>query len=201
MPPRARRYPASVRPSARPLTALATLCAVTLGACGDTLQDQPIAHNILETVLVAPFPVYWLGGSFDGIAITEATRDPGGAFSIQYGDCLEGGQGVCVPPVRVVTSPDNSFLPGGSTPRSSASVRGVTAIVALRGTTIEIPTGPVVVDIHAKDPRLASAAAQSIVPINAIGSPGAPLPARQPDTGFAATPLPAQIPSSLRPLN
>jgi hypothetical protein len=66
--------------------------------------------------------------------------------------------------------------------------------------TIEIPTGGVVVDIYAKDPRLAGAAARAIVPINAAGAPEAPLPAPLPDTGFGETPLPSQIPSLLRPL-
>jgi hypothetical protein len=196
----ARRYPASVRPAPKPLLALAALCAIGLGGCGDTLQDQPIAHNILEGLIVAPHSVYWLGGSFHGMKITEVTPDPGGAFSVQYGDCLEGGQGACIPPLRVVTSPDNSFLPGGSTPRRTALIRGVRSVVSQRGQTIEIPTGDVVVDINAKDPRLAAAAAQTIVPINAVGAPQAPLPARLPDTGFGNTPLPAQTPSALHPL-
>jgi hypothetical protein len=192
-----RRYPASVRSSARPLAALAALCTVALGACGDTLQDQPIAHNILEGLIAAPYPVYWLGGSFRGMAITEASHDPGGAYTIQYGDCLTGGQGTCVSRLRVISSPDNSFLPGGSTPHLTANIRGVAAVVAQRGQTIEIPTGAVVVGIYASDPRVADAAAEAIVPINAFGAPEAPLPARLPDTGFAATPLPAQVPSPL----
>jgi hypothetical protein len=186
-----------MRLGARPLAALAALCAVALGACGNTLQDQPIPHNILEGVLLAPYPVYWLGGSFQGLALTEAAHDPGGAFAIQYGDCLEGGQGVCVPPLRVVTSPDNSYLPGGTTPRTTARIRGVAAVVAQGGKTIEVPTGGVVVDIHANDARLASAAAQTIVPINAVGAPREPLPAQLPDTGFAGRPLPSQVPSPL----
>ena len=83
--------------------------AFALGGCGDTLQDQPISHSSLENLLVSPFPVYWLGGSFHGFAITETSHDPSGGVSIQYGDCLVGGQGTCVPPVHIVTSPDNSF--------------------------------------------------------------------------------------------
>ena len=174
--------------------------AFALGGCGDTLQDQPIAHNTLETLLVAPYPVYWAGRSFQGLAITEATHDPGGAFSVQYGDCVEGGQSTCVPALRVVTSPDNSFLPGGSTPLHGALVRGVGSLVAQRGRTIEIPTGGVVVSLYADSARLASAAAQTVVPINEPGVPGAPLPARLRDTGFGSTPLPSQEPSPLRAL-
>jgi len=196
-----RRYAAGVRPSARPLAALAALCTLALGGCGNTIQATPIPHNILEGVLLTPFPVYWLGGTFQGKAIAEVTHDPSGAFSIQYGNCLEGGQGTCVPPLRVVTSPDNSFLPGGSTPSRTARVRGQPAVVAQGGRTIEIPTGVVVVDIYASDARLAAAAAQTIVPINQAGAPQTPLPARLPDTGFGDAPLPGQTPPPLRALN
>jgi hypothetical protein len=182
--------------------AAATLacCALALGGCGDTLQDRPIAHNTLETLLVAPYPVYWAGRSFRGLNITEATHDPSGAFSVQYGDCVEGGQSTCVPAVRVVTSPDNSFIPGGSTPQRAGHVRGVVSVVAQRGRTIEIPTGGVIVNVYADSPHLASAAADTVVPINEPGVPGGPLPARLGDTGFGSTPLPSQVPSPLRAL-
>jgi hypothetical protein len=185
----------------RAATALSILCALALGGCGDTLQDRPIPHNTLESLLVAPYPVYWLGRSFVGMAITEATHDPGGAFSVQYGDCVVGGQSTCVPPLRVVTSPDNSFVPGGDAPQRVRLVRGLSAIVAQGGHTIEIATAGVVVGIYADNPRLAAAAAQTIVPINEAGAPGAQLPARLPDTGFGSTPLPSQVPSPLRALH
>ena len=174
--------------------------ALAVGGCGDTLQDQPIPHNTLETLLVAPYPVYWLGRSFAGLQITEAGHDPGGAFSVQYGDCVVGGQSTCVPPLRVVTSPDNSFVPGAATADGTELVRGARAVVAQRGATIEIPTGGVVVDLYADTPALARAAAQGIAPINEIGAPGEALPARLPDTGFASTPLPSQVPSPLSAL-
>jgi hypothetical protein len=182
----------------RAVAVLLTFCALALSACGDTLQDQPIAHNTLETLLVAPYPVYWLGRSFHGLAITEAGYDPGGAFSVQYGDCVEGGQGTCVPPLRVVSSPDNSFVEGGDAPHRSTLVRGVSALTAQGGQTIEIATAGVVVGVYADSPSLAAAAAQTIVPINEAGAPGGQLPARLPDTGFASTPLPSQVPSPLR---
>jgi hypothetical protein len=192
---RAQRRTAAPR---RELAVAIGLCVLALGACGDTVQDQPIAHNTLESLLTAPYPVYWLGRSFRGVAITEVAHDPSGAFSVQYGDCVEGGQANCVPMLHVVTSPDNSFLPGGSAPRRMVPVRGLTAVVYQQGHTIEIRTAGVVVGIYAVNARLASAAAETIVPINAVGVPGARLPAPAPDTGFAETPLPVQIPSPLR---
>jgi hypothetical protein len=179
---------------------LILICALALGACGDTLQDKPIPHNQLESMIVAPYPVYWLGGAFERLQITEVAHDPGGSFTVSYGDCLQGGQGTCTPPLRVVTSPDNSFLPGGTTPTRPITVRGVTAQLLRQGRTIAIPAGGVVIDIYAKDFPTARAAAQSIVPINTTGSPQAPLPARLPDTGFGSTPLPSQLPATVRPL-
>jgi hypothetical protein len=180
--------------------ALAGLGALALAGCGDTLQDQPIPHNTLETLIVAPYPVYWAGRSFNGLRIAEAAHDPSGAFSVQYGDCVVGGQSTCVPPLRIVSSPDNSFVPGGSTPQHVTRVRGLDAVVSQRGTTIELPTGGVVVGIYADSAALASAAAQTVVAINTPSAPGEALPARLPDTGFGSTPLPSQVPSPLHAL-
>jgi hypothetical protein len=185
----------------RILTAIvAAVGATVLGGCGDTLQVKPIPHNILEGMVAAPYPVYWLGGSFEGLAITEATHDPGGAFSVQYGNCLHGGQGTCTPPLRLVSSPDNSFVPGSTTSSATLTVRGVRALAVEAGRTIVIPTGSVIVSVYAERASLASAAAAALVPINAPGSPGAPLPKRLPASDFGSTPLPSQLPTSVRPL-
>jgi hypothetical protein len=185
----------------RPATlTIAALCACALGGCADTLQDRPVPHNLLEGAIVAPRPVYWLGGSFGGLRITGVVRDPGGAFTFQYGDCVQGGQATCVPPLRVVSSPDNSFVPGGSAPRTTARLRDVDAVIAERGSTIEIPAGEVVISVIANDPRLALAAARTLVPINRVGAPEAALPAPAPDSGFGDTPLPSQMPAPLRQL-
>jgi hypothetical protein len=186
--------------SARLLAIALGVGALALGGCGDTLQDRPIPHNTLEGMILAPYPVYWAGHSFRGKQITEATHDPGGSYTLQYGDCVEGGQSTCVAALKVVTSPDNSFVAGGAAPELDTRVRGVAAVRTRNGQTIEIPTAGVVVGIYANSPTLAVAAAQTIVPINQIGAPGAPLPARLPDSGFGSTPLPSQMPSPLRAL-
>jgi hypothetical protein len=178
----------------------AAACALVLGACGDTLQSTPVGHNTLETMMVSPFPVYWLGGTFHRLQISEATTDPSGAYSLQYGNCLEGGQGTCVAPLRIITSADNSFLPVGGAAHATERLRGVSALLAREGHTIVVATGGVVVDIVAHEASLARAAAATMVPINEPGAPGAPLPAPQPDTGYGETPLPAQEPVPLRPI-
>jgi hypothetical protein len=198
----AARPPDRPRGRRRALAALclAGLCAAALSACASTTQDKPIPHNILESMIEANFPVYWLGRAFQGMQLSEAIHDPSDAWSVQYGNCLEGGEGGCVPPLRVVTSPDNSFLPGGQAPARETRVRGVRAVLAQGGRTVALATGTVVIDIYATDARTALAAALTAVPINAAGQPQAPLPAAAPDTGFGAQPLPSQVPSPLRPL-
>ena len=177
---------------------LAVLCPFALGACGNTLQDQPISHKTLENLLLAPFPVYWLGGSFQGMAITEVSADPSGAFAVQYGDCAAGGQNTCISRLRVVTSPDNSFIAVGSQPHRAVRIRGVTGVAAQGESTIELPTAGVVVGVYATSPMLAREAAARTVPINASGAPLATLPAPLADTGFGSQPLPGQTPTPLR---
>jgi hypothetical protein len=182
----------------------AILCAGALCSCADTVQEHPIPHNELEYMVEAPFPVFWLGASFSGMSVSEVAHDPSDAWSIAYGDCLEGGEGTCVPPLRVVTSPDNSFLPstgtGTSTSTSTMSIRGVRALLSRGGRTIVMASAGVVLDIYATSARIAAAAARTAVPINEPGSPDAPLAGALANTGFGEMPLPAQIPSPLRAL-
>ena len=179
--------------------ASACLAALALAACGNTIQDQPISRSALEPmVLQHAYPVYWLGGEFRRLPITEAAHDPGGAYTIHYGDCTEGGQYTCVSPVSIVTSPDNSFVPGGTGGHATMDLRGVRAKLAQRGATIVIATGGVVVSVYAPNAAQAREAAQTMVPINRLGVPGQTLPLPAPDTGFSSEPLAAQEPRAVR---
>jgi hypothetical protein len=181
------------------LTVPLVLCALGTSSCGDTLQDQPIGPSALETVLVkSRFPAYWLGLEFKGMQITSVTIDPAEAVTIRYGDCVLGGQYTCVTPVSVVSSPDNSFIPG-PTPAPvpaarSLPLRGTSASVAKGGATLAIRTGGVVVSVYARNPALAREAATMMAPVNRVGLAQAPLPAALPDTGLARMPLPSEVP-------
>jgi hypothetical protein len=189
--------PLPLPPLRRALALLAALMLAILGlsACGNTLQDQPISRSALEPmVLNSRYPVYWLGEAFNRYAIIEAAHDPSDAYTIHYGDCLEGGQYTCVTPLTIVTSPDNSFIPGGAAARHTVLLRGVRARVSQGGTTIALATGPVVVSIFAHTAALAHAAALTMVPINEIGVPATPLPPALPNTHFASEPLASQKP-------
>jgi hypothetical protein len=177
------------------LGALALLCTLGLGACANTLQDQPVAPSFLEALIAQEgFPVYWLGGVFQRLGITRISRDPSGAYEIQYGNCTLGGENACATPVQIVTSPDNSFLPGGSAPQLPLLLRGVHALSSQDGRTLVVATGGVVVDLYADSPTLARAAAETMVRIASPDLPGAPLPRPLPNTGYGEKPLPSQQP-------
>ncbi len=182
-------------PPRTPVAVLFTLCALALASCGDTIQDEPIGASPLEAVMVkSHFPVYWLGLSFGGLQVTGVYEDPGGAITIHYGDCLVGGQYTCVRPLSIVTSPDNSFLPGGATTAQAIAIRGVPATLAQSATTLAIPTGGVVVNIYAQRAVLARYAAHMMAPLNDVGLPEMGLPKALPDTGFDRLPLQSQVP-------
>jgi hypothetical protein len=175
--------------------AVLALSAAVMNGCGDTVQDQPIARSELERLVMnTEIPIYWLGGTFRGLAVTATSRDPGGAYTLQYGDCTQGGQVTCVTALQIVTSPDNSFRPGGATPAVELSLRGSRATSAQAGKALTIATGTVIVDVYASSPALARAAAQTMVPINQPALPGVSLPRALPNTGFATEPLPGQKP-------
>jgi hypothetical protein len=201
---------ARARPAAWALAALALLGALACGGCANTLQDKPVAPSILEPLVTQEeFPVYWLGGTFRGLAITRVERDPSGAYEIQYGNCVLGGESSCVTPLEIVTSPDNGFVPGGEAASRTILLRGVHARSAAGGRAILVPTGDVVVDLYADGPALARAAAETMVAINSPAGdtidrspltdrrnrPGAPLPPPLPSTGYGERPLPSQQPS------
>jgi hypothetical protein len=173
------------------------LCACAVAACGSTLEEQPVNASTLESLIaVREYPVYWLGNSFGGLNVSEALRDSSGAYTVEYGNCIKGGQFSCVAPLSVVTSPENDFVAAGSAGVRVARLRGVSSFTSEAGRAVEVPTGAVVVSIRADSARLARAAAQAIVPINGVGVPSAPLPKVLPTSSFATEPLPTQLKTS-----
>ncbi len=176
--------------SRRLLLATVILAAVgLLAACGDTLQLEPLRDKDLTDASGVPFPAYWVGRDFHGMPVSFAGRQPGGSVLVTYGNCLIGGQNTCVRALTIVTSHDNSFVPGATHTTARSIIRGRVAVVAMGGRTLEIPTGEVVVDIAASTPALAYTAARSMTALNArlgqLGGPGSPLPPPLPPNGFA----------------
>jgi hypothetical protein len=174
---------------------LVLLGALLLGGCGNTLQDEPIGAQTLERVIVKnDFPVYWVGLRFAGMQVTRASMESSGAVTVDYGDCTVGGQYTCVTPLTIVTSPDNSFVPGGAASATRFRLRGVQARALRGGKTIAVATGPIVVTVMARDLTLAWAAAQAMSPLNEAALPEAPLARPLPDTGVDRIPLEGQLP-------
>ena len=197
-----RRFPRG-RFLARALAALAAvLCALALGACGNTLQDQPIPHNALESLLLAPYPVYWLGGSFHGLQITEASHDPSGVVHRPVRR-LPGRR-----PEHVRAAAEGHHLARQQLrarrrlrrPRAARIVRGVGGHLAERGEAIAIPTGRGRPRHLRPHPALARAAAAhgraDQLPRRARR---AAAPRRCPNTGFGDTPaaLPGAQPADV----
>ncbi len=192
-----RRLPSPL-PSRTWLAGAFVMCALALGSCGNTIQDEPIGPKPLETVMVqSHFPVYWAGLKFAGLPISGVSIDPSEAVSIRYGDCVIGGQYTCVTPLSIVTSPDNSFLPGGATATSVTAVRNAKVSSSRAGRTLALATGVVVVSVYADRASLAREALSMMAPINEVGGPLEPLPAALPDTHFDKVPLPGQVPSGV----
>lgn len=183
-----------------PALAAACLLAALLGGCGDTLQDEPVTNVTLEHALeVQRYPIFWVGASFHHLTLTSALPDVGGAYSVQYGNCYVGGQQACLTPLMIISSPDNSFIPGiGTHDTEITTIRGVRAVIAERGEVIELKTSNAVINIRARRRSIALAAANAMVPINQLGQPGAPLPAALPNTGFDEKPLSTQQPHPLK---
>ena len=179
------------------------LCALalSLSACGGALQTPHVSEHDLAHAAAEPgFPVYWVGRSFEGLAIARFDRDPGGAYEAAYGNCTVGGQFACETPLMVVTSPDNSFVPGATATHQLTLIRGRSVLMNAGGRTLEIATGPVVISIFARTAALARSAALLMNTINQSGAPGAPLPAPQPNTHFDQVPIgeppaPSGVPS------
>jgi len=166
------------------LVGAALAASVSLAACADTLQQEPLRDRDLTSSEAVHYAVYWVGRAFEGMPLSFAAPQTGGSVAITYGNCVIGGQSTCVRPLTIVTSHDNSFVPGAAYSHLRRQIRGRTAVVAMGGTTIEIPTGEVVVDVYAESPALADAAARSLEPLNRPGSPSDPLPPPGPPSGY-----------------
>ncbi|MHB1810367.1 MAG: hypothetical protein ACYCU0_13905 [Solirubrobacteraceae bacterium] len=164
----------------RPLAlAAAVVVAVMLAGCGNTLQSKPVANIELERLVeVQEYPVYWLGGRFEGLALASASEDPSGAYTLQYGTCFVGGQEACLTPLEVITTPETSHLPGEDMlGAQKTTIRGARTLIVQRGQVLALATGPVVVEVRSRRRKLALAAAATMTPINEVGEPGTTLPA------------------------
>ncbi len=158
---------------AAPLALLAR-CARSRWRCGNTLQDQPIPHNVLEGMIVAPVPRVLARRLLPRPGRHRSRARPERRLQRPVRQLPAGRRGR----LRAAAAGRHlarQQLParGGSTPHAHGAHQGRRrARSPQQGRTIVIPTGGVVVDIYAATAALARAAARTIVPINAPGAPG-----------------------------
>jgi len=93
-------------PTERVLTTLLALaCALLLAACGGGSETVPNGPVQLTEMGADTRPYYWVGESFDGLALTYATPYKGRFGNLMYGTCeLPTGlfaEGGCAPPLQV----------------------------------------------------------------------------------------------------
>jgi hypothetical protein len=128
------------------------------------------------------FTVYWVGRSFDGVALTAADtqRDYDAVVGerVYYGNCdkqksITSTAG-CLLPLEIATvdyHKIDSRRNEGLGTRVNTSIRGVPAVIFNAGKSIQLYTDRLAIDIYADTAARALGAARAVVPMNRRGNP------------------------------
>ena len=202
--------------NARTLVA-AALLVVGLTGCGSgatavevgpraAAEPAPVAapprgtFSVEEAKEFRPFPVYYLGSSYEGLPLVATLREKGrpvpgepiaaNTVAFVYGDCEPTGDAGCAPPLVVETWPACRRNPSvyTLTPYSpypvdeKRKVRGVPAFFYDGHGRLELSTGRVTVVLHsdgdrARGRKFLLRAALALEPVNAPASRRLPPPA------------------------
>jgi hypothetical protein len=182
--PAATAHNARRRAATAALILAAACTALALGGCG-TGQPKPIlASELAEAQTFPYYRVYWVGRSFDGqpLAAADGLRSYINSVgdSVYYGDCVQSkgifASGNCQLPLQVTTVIYGLHSNKALGAQRNMLVRGVPATVYDEGQAIEIYSGRVAIDIFSNSYAHALQASQELYPVNAPGSPSAPLP-------------------------
>ncbi len=176
------------RATARRLArACALVVALGLLAGCTTHAPPPIAPAELELAREFPFfTTYWAGPDFQGIRLTAADSpadyDATVGMRVYYGTCAKPSSLLstsgCKLPLEIATVLYHPHTNEGLGVRREKVIRGVPAEVFAGGSSIELYTGRLAIDVYAADPRLARAAAAALLPLNRpeAGPRNLPLP-------------------------
>jgi hypothetical protein len=163
----------------------ATTCVLASG-CG-TVQPGPISARELAQVQTFPyFRVYWVGRHFGSHHLTAAdglkNYSSASGESVYYGACTASPSSAlsskgCELPLEVTTMvyPMHSNAPLGS--QRNVVLRGVPAVIFNAGSSIQLYSGRLAIEILADSPAEALRAVYELRPVNAPGSASRPLPA------------------------
>jgi hypothetical protein len=186
---RLRRAPRGESPTNVPAISAALACvlaaalALTSG-CGTSHPRALKASTLAEAQTFPYFPVYWVGRSFEGQPLDAVdgrkTYIPSVGESVYYGDCAHGkgifGGGSCVLPLQVTTSVWHLHTNASLGTSHNLLIRGVPAATFDEGSSIELYTGQLAIDVFSDSPERALRAAMSLVPVNAPASAPGRLP-------------------------
>jgi hypothetical protein len=166
-------------------TALLAAC-VLAGGCA-TVQPAPLGARELAEAQTFPFyRVYWVGPRFGSyrLAGAEGLANYNSAIgqSVYYGSCLSGkstalsGSG-CVLPLQVTTLLYTRHANAPLGPQRNTVLRGVPAVIYGGGSSIELYSGRLAIDVFADGLSHGLRAVRALRPLNAPGSGAGPLPA------------------------
>ncbi len=164
--------PTTVRRRARPWS---LICLVGVLAGCNTHPPPPIPDADLR--LAQSFPLYttfWVGRTFHGIDLTAADSkrdyDATVGMRVYYGTCRKPSSILstsgCQLPLEIATVLYRPHTNEGLGARREAVIRGVPAEIFNGGSSIELYSGHLAIDIYADSPSLARAAAEALVPLN-----------------------------------
>lgn len=98
-----------------------------LGGCGGTDTSDGARPRIESTAFVLSFETYWVGRSFEGLALVDDAGDSQRSVSFAYGTCTPpSGEGGCAAPLTIESSSlcDRNPLRIDLRPRATRRVRG-----------------------------------------------------------------------------
>jgi hypothetical protein len=193
--------------------ALLIVLAGLLAGC-TTHPAPPISDSDLQLSReFGLYTFYWVGRSFDGIDLTaaDAKRDYDATVGMRvyYGNCAKSSSILstsgCRLPLEIATVLYRPHSNVGLGPLRETVIRDAPAVVFNGGSSIEVYTGHLAIDINAENPRLARAAAEALVPLNRTGphprslAPPKYIPGVDPRAATATAPARAPVARSARP--
>jgi hypothetical protein len=173
--------------TARLALGVATLLAACLlaGGCA-TVQPGPLGARELAEAQTFPFyRVYWTGPRFGSyrLAGAEGLHNYNSAVgeSVYYGSCVSGkssalGGSGCVLPLQVTTVLYTRHANAPLGAQRNTLLRGAPAVLYDGGSSIELYTGRLAIDVYADSPSAALRAVAGLRPLNAPGSAAGSLP-------------------------
>lgn len=177
---------------------------------GGCATDHPAPLTVRELAEAQTFPfyrVYWVGPRFGSYRLVAADGRNNylstSGDGVYYGNCVSGkssafGSG-CVLPLQITTLIYTRHANASLGPQRNVLLRGVPAVIYDGGSSIELYSGRVAIDVFANGLSEGLRAVRALRPLNAPGSAQQPLPPPVYCPGLSG-PRPAAVATALRAL-